>query len=94
MKTFSATHLNKHAQEVFAAAKDDGSVVIEHSNYFGGVFAIVWNPEIPSFKIVTENNEETNGTHYHNIVAAMEAWHHMERTDNKPLYVVKANDVI
>ena len=46
MKTFTATHLNKHAQEVFAAAKDDGSVVIEHSNYFGGVFAIVWNPDI------------------------------------------------
>ena len=46
MKTFTATHLNKHAQEVFAAAKDDGSVVIEHSNYYRGVFAIVWNPDM------------------------------------------------
>ena len=46
MKTFTATHLNKHAQEVFAAAKDDGSVVIDHSNYYGGAFAIVWNPDI------------------------------------------------
>lgn len=45
MKTFPATHLNKHAKEVFAAAKEDGSVVIEHNGYFGGVFAIVWNPD-------------------------------------------------
>lgn len=45
MKTFPATHLNKHAKEVFAAAREDGSVVIEHNGYFGGVFAIVWNPQ-------------------------------------------------
>ena len=32
MKTFTATHLNKHAQEVFAAAKD-GPVLIEHDRY-------------------------------------------------------------
>ena len=42
MKTFSATHLNKHAQEVFAAAKD-GPVLIRHDRYTGGVFTIVWN---------------------------------------------------
>ena len=35
MKTFSATHLNKHAQEVFAAAKD-GPVFIQHDRYAGG----------------------------------------------------------
>ena len=35
MKTFTATHLNKHAQEVFAAAKDS-PVFIEHSRYEGG----------------------------------------------------------
>ncbi len=53
LKTFTATHLNKHAQEVFAAAKDDGHVLIEHSNYFGGVFTIVWNPYISMDDIKT-----------------------------------------
>ena len=33
MKTFSATHLNKHAQEVFAAVVRDGSVMIKHDRY-------------------------------------------------------------
>ena len=42
MKTFTATHLNKHAQEVFAAAKEDGTVLIEHDRYGGGSFAIAW----------------------------------------------------
>ena len=32
IKTFTATHLNKHAQEVFAAAKD-GPVMIKHDRY-------------------------------------------------------------
>ncbi len=36
MKTFTATHLNKHAQEVFAAAKEDGGVNIKHDRYKGG----------------------------------------------------------
>ena len=43
MKTFTATHLNKHAQEVFDEVKEYGSAVIEHDRYRGGVFAIVWN---------------------------------------------------
>jgi len=42
MKTFSATQLNKSAQEVFAAAKEEGTVLIEHDRY-SGVFALVWN---------------------------------------------------
>jgi len=33
MKTFSATHLNKHAQEVFAAVAKDGWVTIKHDRY-------------------------------------------------------------
>lgn len=44
MKTFTATQLNKKPQEVFAAAKEDGTVLIEHDRY-QGVFAIVWNKE-------------------------------------------------
>jgi len=40
MKTFSATHLNKHAQEVFAAAKDDGMANINHDRYPNHVFVI------------------------------------------------------
>ena len=40
MKTFSATHLNKHAQEVFAAAKEDGNTVINHDRYPNGNFVI------------------------------------------------------
>jgi len=32
MKTFTATHLNKHAQEVFAAAKE-GVVIIDHDRH-------------------------------------------------------------
>ena len=44
MKTFTATQLNKRPQEVFAAAKEDGTVLIEHDRY-SGVFAIVWNSE-------------------------------------------------
>lgn len=42
MKTFTATQLNKKPQEVFAAAKEEGTVLIEHDRY-NGVFAIVWN---------------------------------------------------
>ena len=44
MKTFTATHLNKHAQEVFAAAKE-GPVYIEHDRYEGG-FTIIYKPVI------------------------------------------------
>jgi len=33
MKTFTATHLNKHAQEVFAAVDKDGWVTIKHDRY-------------------------------------------------------------
>ena len=40
MKTFTATRLNKSAQEVFAAAKEDGAVLIEHDRYKGS-FAII-----------------------------------------------------
>jgi len=43
MKAFTATQLNKAPQEVFDAAKEDGSVLVEHGRYRGGVFAIVWN---------------------------------------------------
>jgi len=40
MKTFSATHLNKHAQEVFAAARKDGEVSIEHDRYSDCIITI------------------------------------------------------
>ena len=40
MKTFTATQLNKSAQEVFAAAKEDGAVLIDHDRYKGS-FAII-----------------------------------------------------
>ena len=40
MKTFTATHFNKHAQEVFAAAKDDGAVIIKHDRYSGVQFTL------------------------------------------------------
>lgn len=52
MKTFTATHLNKHAQEVFAAAKD-GPVMIEHDRY-EGAFTI---SHLPPLKAVSPINE-------------------------------------
>ncbi len=45
MKTFTATHLNKHAQEVFAAARDE-PVYIEHDRFSNGAFVLVWHDEI------------------------------------------------
>ena len=57
MKTFTATHLNKHAQEVFAAAKEDGSALIEHDRYTGGVFAIVWNPDMSEEEMLKQIKE-------------------------------------
>jgi len=54
IKTFTATHLNKHAQEVFAAARDDGAVVIDHSSHYGGVFAIVWNPDFSEEEVLQQ----------------------------------------
>lgn len=47
MKTYTATQLNKSPQEVFDAAKEDGAVVIKHDRYSKGVFAIVWNHDMP-----------------------------------------------
>jgi len=40
MRTFSATQLNKSAQEVFAAVKAEGVVLIEHSRYPNDTFVI------------------------------------------------------
>jgi hypothetical protein len=40
MKTFTATQLNKNAQQVFAAADKDGSVKINHDRYPGKVFIV------------------------------------------------------
>ena len=57
MKTFTATHLNKHAKDVFHAAKEDGSVVIEHYGYLGGVFAIVWNPDMAEDEMLKQITE-------------------------------------
>ena len=45
MKTFTATQLNKAPQEIFDAAKEDGTALIKHSRYRNGVFAIVWNEQ-------------------------------------------------
>ena len=44
LKTFTATHLNKHAQEVFEEAKEHGTALIKHDRFRNGRFAIVWNP--------------------------------------------------
>jgi len=57
MKTFTATHLNKHSKEVFHAAKEDGSVVIEHYGYLGGVFAIVWNADMSEEEMLKQIRE-------------------------------------
>ena len=54
MKTFSATHLNKHAQEVFDEVKEYGTAVIEHDRYRGGVFAIVWNPDFSEEEVLAQ----------------------------------------
>ncbi len=43
MKTFTATQLNKSPQEIFAAAKEDGFVLIIHDRYEKS-FAITHNP--------------------------------------------------
>jgi len=59
MKAFSATHLNKHAQEVFAAAKEDGTVLIEHDRYPNGVFAIVWNPSYSEEEVLQQIKESS-----------------------------------
>jgi len=57
MKEFTATHLNKHAQEVFAAAKDDGSVCIQHDRYEGG-FTMRYQPVI---YVLGESTVESEG---------------------------------
>lgn len=36
MKTFTATQLNKAPQEIFAAAKEDGTAYIKHDRHGGG----------------------------------------------------------
>lgn len=40
MKTFTATELNKSPQKVFAAAKEDGIVTIEHDRYEDNFFIV------------------------------------------------------
>jgi hypothetical protein len=60
MKTFTATQLNKSPQEIFAAAKEDGTVLIEHSRY-DGVFAIVWNPDFTKEQVIQQMRGFDNG---------------------------------
>ena len=48
MKTFTATQLNKSAQEVFAAAKEEGTVLIEHDRFSGGAFTLEWSKDLSS----------------------------------------------
>lgn len=55
MKTFTATHLNKHAQEVFAAAKD-GPVFIQHDRYEGGFMIMHKAPDITQYLIDHESD--------------------------------------
>ena len=57
MKSFTATHLNKHAQEVFAAAKDGGTVEIMHDRYPGGSFVIVWAPDMSDEEMLKQIKE-------------------------------------
>jgi len=58
MKTFTATQLNKSAQEVFAATKEDGYVLVKHDRY-NGVFAIVWNPQFSEEEILQQMKDWT-----------------------------------
>ena len=53
MKTFTATQLNKSPQEIFRAAKDNGTVLIEHDRY-DGRFAIVWNPSYSEEEVLAQ----------------------------------------
>jgi hypothetical protein len=53
MKTFTATQLSKKPQEVFAAAKEDGTVLIEHDRY-EGCFAIVWNKQYSEEEVLEQ----------------------------------------
>ena len=59
MKTFTATQLNKAPQEIFAAAKEDGSVLIEHGRY-DGVFAIVFNPNYTEEEVLQQMRDFKN----------------------------------
>ena len=53
MKTFTATQLNKSPQEIFRAAKDNGTVLIKHDRY-DGCFAIVWNPSYSEEEVLAQ----------------------------------------
>lgn len=57
MKTFTATHFNKHPQDVYTAAKEDGTVLIEHDRYEGR-FAIVWNRDYSEDEALEKINSD------------------------------------
>lgn len=59
MKTFTATQLNKSPQEIFTAAKEEGTVLIEHDRY-NGVFAIVWNPNYTEEEVLQQMQGRTD----------------------------------
>ena len=60
MKTFSATQLSKSPQAIFAAAKEDGTVLIEHDRY-NGTFAIVWNPNYTTEEVLQQMADYDKG---------------------------------
>ena len=64
MKTFTATQLNKSPQDIFDAAKEDGSALIEHSRYRKGVFAIAWNPDVVTMPEAGDITTFTHGNDY------------------------------
>lgn len=66
MKTFTATQLNKSPQEIFAAAKEDGAIIIKHDRYSGFLFRLCiedeYSPAIVS--IAKEMGEAFDGGAY------------------------------
>lgn len=52
MKTYTATQLNKSPQEVFAAAKEDGAVIIEHDRHSTGSFRITWKRDVSAEEVI------------------------------------------
>ena len=73
MKTFSATQLNKSAQEVFAAVNEDGAVEIKHDRYPGKDFVILRRKNIVAFEVVREMEDYYAGSMLENLNAVCEA---------------------
>jgi len=73
MKTFTATQLNKSAQEVFAAVNEDGSVEIKHDRYPGKDFVILRRKNIVAFEFVREMEDYYAGSMLESLNAMFDA---------------------